>query len=91
MGDGSMSLDVSLRLDKPPEDRFIPMTEIYIRRNGSTECISRDEWDEMYPDAEPVTLDADYDLYVFAANITHNLNTMAREAGIMKRYGDPKN
>lgn len=55
---------------------------IYIRRAGQTVEITREEWDELYPERTPSVLvavpdDGDYG-YVFQANITHNLGKMAR-------------
>lgn len=70
-----MSLDVYL--DYPTDvDRA---GKIYIRRDGQTVEISSAEWYAMYPGEDPVTVS---DGRVFSANITHNLNRMASEAGI---------
>lgn len=57
---------------------------IFIREDGQTKQISRAEWDERYPGQEPVSFDAEETNEVFSANITHNLNRMAGEAGIYK-------
>lgn len=70
-----MSLDVYLVVphQAPQAER------IYIRRDGATVEISRKEWDEMYPDREPMVVkEADSgDAEVYWRNITHNLNQMA--------------
>ena len=44
--------------------------------------ISRAEWDKRYPDREPFATTPHISDIVFTANITHNLNQMAEEAGI---------
>lgn len=78
-----MSLDVYLRGVKPPPRE--PESRIYIREDGQTKEVTRAEWDKRFPGVDPVGVrdeegGADRDLY--SANITHNLNTMADEAGI---------
>lgn len=63
---------------------------IFVREDGQTREISRTEWDENFPDREPVvarTLKDDNTVY--SANITHNLNKMASEAGIYKHLWRP--
>lgn len=79
-----MSLDVYLEIDNFYQSKS--KTEIYIRENGQTRRISRQEWDELYPGQEPVTVESEdvFDNTVYHANITHNLNTMAEAAGIYK-------
>lgn len=78
-----MSLDVYLRV---PGECHAPLgARIYVRRDGQTVEVTRDEWDEMYPGREPVAVIAD-DLddgysYVYDANITHNMGRMAGECG----------
>lgn len=76
-----MSLDVWLTLK---EEKTEKGSGIFIKENGSTREITREEWNEKFPGTEPVFLH--YDGYddeeVFEANITHNLNIMADEAGI---------
>lgn len=63
---------------------------IFVRANGQTKEISRDEWDEKFPNQEPIVADVDEDDdEVFEYNITHNLNTMAGEAGIYKHLWQP--
>jgi hypothetical protein len=73
-----MSLDVYLNL--PAQD---PTTKevIFVRADGKTKSITREEWDRLYPDREPLIVDVPGE-WVYSANITHNLNTMADHAGI---------
>ena len=76
-----MSLDVYLRsreAKRPGGDR------IFIRRDGQTVEITRDEWNELYPDRAPAVLTIDPDDewdYIYSANITHNMGRMASECG----------
>lgn len=77
-----MSLDVSLIL---PETKIKRETSgIFVRENGQTKEISRDEWNEKYPNKIPVSFEYEENESneVFSANITHNLGKMADEAGI---------
>ncbi len=57
---------------------------ILIRENGQIKELSRAEWDERFPNREPVTvnLPGNDDEEVHWANITHNLRQMAKAAGI---------
>lgn len=79
-----MSLDVYLttncRVLKEPTEK------IFIREGGMTKEISLQEWNEINPDRDPVTLLVDSEEQgeeeVYWANITHNLGRMADEAGI---------
>lgn len=89
-----MSLDVYLHLKdaKKPQKG----SSIFIRENGSTREISREEWEARFPDREPIVMVADddddddnEDDCVFTANITHNLTKMASEAGIYKHLWRP--
>jgi hypothetical protein len=89
-----MSLDVYLTLGKSEiENSYFNEkvgSGIFIREEGSTKEISREEWDRRYPGEEPVTVKYEEDkdnehhdeIEVFTANITHNLGKMANEAGI---------
>jgi hypothetical protein len=85
-----MSLDVYLSLDAPPT---APNggSGIYVRRNGETVEISREEWDRAFPGQEPLVLSAEYgvDTTVYDRNITHNLGKMADAAGIYKHLWRP--
>lgn len=78
-----MSLDVYLMVrDGTPKSRG---AGIYIREGGSNREITREEWDERFPDREPIIApraDENGETIVFEANITHNLNMMAARAGI---------
>jgi hypothetical protein len=78
-----MSLDVYLNLKGwKGLDSDRTHTGIFVRENGQTAEISREEWDRRYPGREPVTVDGADDGEVYWANITHNLGKMAGEAGI---------
>lgn len=81
-----MSLDVYLSDPTAPEGT--PRRAIFIRRDGATKEVSREEWDRMYPDREPVTVEVT-DHYLFHANITHNLNKMASECGLYEPLWRP--
>lgn len=83
-----MSLDVYLReVGGVPED---PQDKIYIRENGMTKEITREEWDKRYPDREPVTFRGEREVgEVYSRNITHNLNKMAEAAGIYNHLWRP--
>lgn len=81
-----MSLDVYLRM---PEQQRQREETIYVREDGRTRAISRDEWNQMYPDREPVTVLEHETDEVFSANITHNLNKMADAAGIYHHLWRP--
>jgi hypothetical protein len=79
-----MSLDVSLHDDTVQQCPQAP--RIFVREDGQTKAISRAEWDARYPGREPVMVTYDDSdegtAEVYAANITHNLTTMASHAGI---------
>lgn len=84
-----MSLDVYLKVSEPVS---VPHgSGIFIREDGATLEISREEWDRRNPDREPVRYIADQpeSTEVYSANITHNLNTMAEAAGIYKHLWRP--
>ncbi len=85
-----MSLDVYLNLRGAS---LIPKgSGIFVRENGRTEEITREEWDRRYPGRKPVIAppsDGRSD-EVFAANITHNLGAMAREAGVYQHCWRPE-
>jgi len=86
-----MSLDVYLTTDEPVTAR--PRQAIFIRRNGSNEEITRDEWDKMFPDHEPTMAIVDTacaeTTEVYSANITHNLGKMAGLAGLYSHLWRP--
>lgn len=82
-----MSLDVYLTA---PDAKRPAATGIFIRENGATREISREEWDSRFPGREPVTVTDDVDDHeVYSRNITHNLGTMAGAAGIYKALWRP--
>lgn len=85
-----MSLDVYLELP----GAGIPAREaIFIRDGGENREISRAEWDALHPGREPavVTIGGDTEgSEVYWANITHNLNKMAAEAGIYEALWRPE-
>lgn len=73
-----MSLDVYLKL--PHRVQTIG-TGVFVRDNGARRELSLAEVREKWPDAD-VSESASMCEYVFDRNITHNLNTMAGEAGL---------
>lgn len=79
-----MSLDVYL-ISKTPIAKK-QGSGIFVRENGTTKEISREEWNERNPNFEPVTvLNDENDIEtneLFSSNITHNLTKMASEAGV---------
>lgn len=74
-----MSLDVYLTVPQS-----VPSgSGIFVRENGSTRELTRTEWDEQFPGREPAVVHDESDSHViYEANITHNLNRMASEAGV---------
>ena len=85
-----MSLDVYLR----EPGRTVPVTPqgsgIFIRRDGATVEISREEWELRNPGVPPVHLSMPDDpAEVFHANITHNLVPMAKAAGVYDELWRP--
>ena len=81
-----MSLDVYLTI----EGTTNTSSGIFVRENGQTKEITRAEWDEKFPGREPVIAQQDEESNeVYSANITHNLNQMASEAGIYKHLWRP--
>ncbi len=82
-----MSLDVYLI---EAEQHIEPHRAIFIRDGGQSKEVTREEWDARNPGREPVTIDiGGDDGTVHTENITHNLNTMADEAGIYKHLWRP--
>ena len=74
-----MSLDVYLETDKPTVKGS---SGIFFRECGAVRELTREEWDEKFPGREPVTTASTWDKICYEANITHNLNKMASEAGL---------
>jgi len=64
---------------------------IFIRENGETKEITVQEWNEKFPDKDPVKLQSQqYETdEVYSANITHNLGKMAEEVEIYKYLWRP--
>ena len=81
-----MSLDVYLHLENniSTEDG----SGIFVRENGEIKEITRAEWDKKFPDREPIIVEETRG-EVFWANITHNLNSMAIDAGIYEHLWRP--
>lgn len=83
-----MSLDVYLDLDE--QTNTISDSGIFVRENGAVKEISREEWDTKFPNREPLIVQPQEETTrVYSANITHNLNTMAKKAGIYKHLWRP--
>jgi hypothetical protein len=78
-----MSLDVYLDLPGTTAPDSASRPRIFVREEGQTREISRAAWDEKNPDREPVTADVGRPFErVYEANVTHNLNRMAEQAGV---------
>jgi hypothetical protein len=77
-----MSLDVYLEVESPINKPT--GSGIFVRENGQMHEITREEWDRSFPGREPIVVHSENEESgeVFEANITHNLNRMASEAGI---------
>ena len=82
-----MSLDVYLKLTGVS---VVIEPRIFIREDGQNKEISRSEWDRRFPDREPFTVASEESETVYSANITHNLNTMAENAGIYEALWRPE-
>lgn len=84
-----MSLDVYLESDEP----FTPpahQSGIFIRHEGRTLQITRDQWDFLNPGREPAVVEMSEETdTLFHANITHNLGKMAEVAGIYQTLWRP--
>jgi hypothetical protein len=78
-----MSLDVYLVI--PTGGTFPdPGEHIYIREDGKTREISREEWNERHPDeSPPITVVGEDNGELFWGNITHNLARMASYVNII--------
>jgi hypothetical protein len=85
-----MSLDVYLESEVPV--RRAGGAKIFVREGGQTKEISREEWDHLHPDREPVVVfKEEHDSSeVFHGNITHNLNRMAEAAGLYEVLWKPE-
>lgn len=81
-----MSLDVYLT-----EPGYTPTEKgsgIFVRENGATIEITREEWDAKFPGREPIVIRSE-SCEVYSRNITHNLNRMADAAGIYEAMWHP--
>lgn len=85
-----MSLDVYLTAAEPQP--VLKGSGIFVRVGGETKEITREEWDRLHPDREPVlfTPMISESCEVYHHNITHNLNKMAEVAGIYKELWRPE-
>lgn len=83
-----MSLDVYLT--KKDAKITHSKSRIYIRENGQTKQIPRQEWDERFPGREPISAKESTDDTVYHANITHNLGKMANEALLYYYLWEPE-
>jgi hypothetical protein len=81
-----MSLDVYLCVKAPVA--VAAGSTIFVRENGRTKELSREEWDEMHPGRELDCPEAE-STQVFSCNITHNLTTMAAAAGVYQACWRP--
>ena len=77
-----MSLDVYLNIDEEVTLSDDTQERIFIREDGRTKEITREEWNRRFPDREPVIVPDYISTEVYWANITHNLVKMADKAGI---------
>ena len=77
-----MSLDVYLKFSDNDRGDTSTKSRICIREGGRIREISRAEWDERFPEREPVTVEVHDGNTAYHANITHNLTAMAEEAKI---------
>jgi len=85
-----MSLDVTLTTKE--KHKVLPSSGIFVRENGQTKEITKEEWILRNPGIEPVLYkDEETETNeVFSANITHNLGTMADEAGLYQYLWRPE-
>lgn len=86
-----MSLDVYLTMAEPTT--VAAGSGIFVRENGQTVEIRREEWNARHPGQEPATSQQYEDAETneaFSANITHNLGRMAQEAGIYRHLWRPE-
>jgi hypothetical protein len=82
-----MSLDISLRIDKPI---FKIGTGVFVRENGQNRELTVEEVKEKFPDRDiefSVNRETEE---VFESNITHNLVPMAKAAGLYDYVWHPE-
>ena len=84
-----MSLDVYLTVKEPIIKKA--SSGIFVRENGQTIEITQEEWNVRNPGREPIKFEQKETETneVYSANITHNLNRMASEAGIYEHLWRP--
>jgi hypothetical protein len=82
-----MGLDVNLILWRNVSKEG---SGIFVRESGRVREISHEEWNEKFPNCELVTIQYNDSKRVYWANITHNLASMAREAGIYRYLWRPE-
>src|ERR1700729_1859519 len=82
-----MSLDVYLTM---LGETHKMEARIFVRDDGYTKELTRQEWDERFPGQEPVVMRETSTDEVYSANVTHNLNKMAGEAGIYEACWRPE-
>ena len=85
-----MGLSVYLESETPFKRK--PTSGIFIRENGATREISREEWEERNPGREPGALRVldEETTELYHRNITHNLRYMALVAGIYRELWCPE-
>jgi hypothetical protein len=81
-----MSLDVCLTIEN--HNKTGDSSGIFVRENGQVRELTRAEWNERCPNYEPVIMKRDSG-EVYWANITHNLNEMARAANLYQYLWRP--
>lgn len=62
---------------------------IFLREDGQTREVTREEWDTRFPGVEPVVVEVHCD-EAYNANITHNLGKMAEASGIYMHLWRPE-
>lgn len=77
-----MSLDIYLTMPATLPPQEVDGGRIYVRQNGRTREITRQEWDQHFPGTEPFVATVTDPETVYNSNITHNLGAMARQAGL---------
>lgn len=82
-----MSLDVYLSIEGVNTPR--ESSGIFVRVDGETREVSREEWDREHPGREPCVVSHWFSDEVYSANITHNLGKMASAAGIYEHLWRP--
>jgi hypothetical protein len=83
-----MSLDVYIEM--PDAVEMENGTGIFIREDGQTRELTREEWDEKFPGRVPLAIIPERDRELYWANITHNLGAMADEGGFYESVWRPE-